>query len=327
MTRALSAILVTGGAGYIGSAIVRRLAAAGHEPAVLDLQPCGGDLVAGAPCMQGDVRSAADVMAALHTFNPQTVIHVAGIKSVAESMAYPARYFATNTAGTLTVLNAMAASGARSFVFSSSAAVYGARAASPIGEDAPTRPENPYGDSKLQAERMLPWFAQAHGLRYFALRYFNAAGASPDGRFGENWDAAVNLIPVAMRGTVRGTPMSVFGDDWPTADGTAIRDYIHVDDLADGHLAAVEALEAGAASGVLNLGTGIGASVHDVLTAIERVAGRAVPVSMVDRRPGDPAAVWANAGRAQEVLGWEARRNLDDIIADAWRFYAANGQP
>lgn len=318
-------ILVTGGAGYIGSAVVRRLVAAGHHAAVLDLQLADPDAVAGAPILQGDVRSPADVTAALRRFSPDAVIHVAGVKSVAESMADPALYFATNTAGTLHLLQGMAAHGIRWFIFSSSAAVYGSLATSPVVEDAPTEPMNPYGESKLQAERMLPWFERAHDMRYLALRYFNAAGASADGRFGEALANAVNLIPVALRATLSDEPMSVFGDDWPTPDGTAIRDYIHVDDLADGHLAAVEALESGAASGILNLGTGRGASVREVLTAVERASGRPVPARVTDRRPGDAAAVFADVSRAREVLGWQARRGLDEIVTDAWRFASAGG--
>ncbi|HEX2766286.1 MAG TPA: UDP-glucose 4-epimerase GalE [Candidatus Limnocylindria bacterium] len=319
-------ILVTGGAGYIGSAVVRRLVAAGHEVAVLDLQLAHPDAVAGAPGLQGDVRNATDVTAALRRFAPGAVIHVAGIKSVAESMAEPARYFATNTGGTLTLLQAMVAAGIRSFIFSSSAAVYGSGATSPIVEDSPAEPMNPYGESKLQAERMLPWFEQAHGIRYMALRYFNVAGASADGRFGEALANAVNLIPVALRATLTGEPMSILGDDWPTPDGTAIRDYIHVDDLADGHLAAVEALAAGTASGILNLGTGRGASVREVLTAVERATGRPVPATVTERRPGDSAAVFADVSRAKEMLGWQARRGLDEIVADAWRYASAGAR-
>lgn len=326
MNEARLRILVTGGAGYIGSAVVRRLVAAGHEVAVLDLQLAHPDAVAGAPGLHGDVRNATDVMAALRRFTPNAVIHVAGIKSVAESMAEPARYFATNTGGTLSLLQAMVAAGIRSFIFSSSAAVYGSGATSPIVEDSPAEPMNPYGESKLQAERMLPWFEQAHGIRYMALRYFNVAGASADGRFGEALANAVNLIPVALRATLTGEPMSIFGDDWPTPDGTAIRDYIHVDDLADGHLAAVEALEAGTASGILNLGTGRGASVREVLTAVERATGRPVPATVTERRPGDSAAVFADVSRAREVLGWQARRGLDEIVADAWRFASGGGR-
>lgn len=320
MTSRPLSILVTGGAGYIGSAIVRRLAAAGHRPSVLDLQPAGGDLVAGAPSSQADVQDEAAVSDALDRYRPDAVIHVAGVKSVAESTTNPARYFATNTAGTLSVLRAMVRHDVRRFIFSSSAAVYGSRATSPITEDALTLPDNPYGESKLLAERLLPWFEQAHGISWLALRYFNAAGASADGRFGESWDGAVNLIPVALRALATGRPMSVFGSDWPTPDGTAIRDYVHVDDLAEGHLAAVEALVAGGPSATVNLGTGRGASVQEVLDGIERVSGQAVPAVRVDRRPGDPPAVWADASRAQALLGWRATRELGSILTDAWRF-------
>ena len=280
------------------------------------------EAVAGAGCIRGDVRDQAVVAGAMRDLSPHAVIHVAGIKSVAESMVHPERYFSINTAGTLAVLEAMAATGVRHIIFSSSAAVYGSPADVPVKEQAGTEPESPYGESKLQAERWLTWFQRSHRISYFALRYFNAAGASGNGRFGESWTGAVNLIPVAMRALKSGEQMSIFGDDWPTPDGTAIRDYVHVDDLAEGHVAAVEALLAGRPSAVLNLGTGMGTSVREVLDAIHRLTGWRVPVTIAPRRSGDVPAMWADVSRARETLDWTTHRTLDDIVASAWHFYS-----
>lgn len=276
--------------------------------------------------VQGDVRDPSVVAATLHEHATQAVIHVAGVKSVAESMTDPGRYFAVNTAGTVAVLEAMASAGVRHMILSSSAAVYGAHVEVPVSEEAVGEPESAYGESKLQAERWLLRFEQAHGISSFALRYFNAAGASADGRFGESWIGAVNLIPVALRALATNEPMAIFGDDWDTPDGTPIRDYIHVDDLADGHVAALQALCSGSPSTAINLGTGKGVSVREVLEAILRVTGRVVPAVTSRRRPGDVSAIWADVTRAHHLLGWTARRTLDDIVADAWRFHSA-GQP
>ncbi len=223
----------------------------------------------------------------------------------------------------------MARAGIRHLVFSSSAAVYGTPDSAPITEDMPTRPENPYGESKLLCERMLPWFEAAHGIQYLSLRYFNAAGASLDGRLGEDWGLSGNLVPVAIKATMGlGPPVRIFGTNFPTPDGTGVRDYIHVVDLAEAHQRALEYLADGGKSSTINVGTGKGTSVRQVLAMIEQVSGRPVPHELADRRAGDPAAVYADNRRAREVLGWTPRFDLHDIIATAWQWHqaAASGE-
>lgn len=319
-------ILVTGGAGYIGSQTSRLLAGNGHDVVVLDDLGHGhraavGDL----PLVIGDVRDTDAVTTLLRERRIEAVFQFAAHKSVEESVADPGRYFDNNVGGTLSVLRAMAAAGVRRIVFSSTCAVYGPPATLPVDESAPLQPMNPYGESKLLSERLLPWFEAAHGIRFAALRYFNAAGAAPDGSSGEDWRDAPNLIPAVLAVAADRRPMlTINGTDHPTRDGSAVRDYIHVLDLAEAHLRALEAITRDDTSLTLNVGTGRGASVLEVLDAARRITGRPIPADAGPRRPGDPAAIWAATTRANEVLGWTATRSLDEIIGSAWLWHTTH---
>lgn len=315
-------VLVTGGSGYIGSHVVRALAGR-CRVVVIDLRPAPPAIADTAHFVRGDIRDAALLDRVLGEERIGGVIHLAGLKSVSASLADPGGYFDTNVRGSVVLLEAMARAGVHHIIFSSSAAVYGTPDELPVTEAAPTRPENPYGESKLMVERMLPWFERAHGIRHVSLRYFNAAGASPAGDIGEDWSDAVNLVPVVMRAALgAGPPVEVFGTDYPTPDGSAVRDYIHVVDLADAHIAALDHLSAGGQSVALNLGTGAGASVLEVVETVRRIGGVDVPTVLGTRREGDPPAVWAGTDQAARVLGWRASRGLDEIVATAWRWHA-----
>lgn len=319
-------ILVTGGAGYIGSQTARLLVGAGHDVIVLDDLGRGhraavGDL----PLVVGDVRDIDLVARTLDEHGTEAVVHFAALKSVEESVADPGAYFDDNVGGTLGVLRAMARIGVNRFVFSSSCAVYGTPDRSPVDETAPVRPMNPYGESKLISERLLPWFESTHGIRSAVLRYFNAAGASDDGSSGEDWTDAPNLIPVVLGAAAgRRATVRIFGTDHPTPDGSAIRDYIHVLDLAEAHRRALATIDARDISLTVNIGTGVGASVLEVLEAARRLTGRAIPAEPAPRREGDPSAIWADTRRATDLLGWEARRTLDDIVRSAWRWHSTH---
>jgi UDP-glucose-4-epimerase GalE len=320
-------VLVTGGAGYIGSHTVRELLARGRRVVVLDLDPIDptGPL-AGTVGVVGDVADTPLVTRLLRDEGIDGVIHFAGRKFVAESMRDPGRYFRVNVAGSLSVLEAMVAAGTPLLVFSSSCTVYGTPDRNPTTEDMPLRPENPYGTSKLMVEQMLRWFAEVHRIRSLSLRYFNAAGASLDAALGERFERTMMLIPMLMQATLGlRDPVDIYGTDYPTPDGTAIRDYIHVLDLVDAHIRALElgagSLDEGATA--LNLGTGVGSSVKEVIAMVEAVTGRAVPVRWAERRAGDAVAVWADPGRAREVLGWEARLDLRAMVETAWRWHSS----
>ena len=321
-------VLVSGGAGYIGSHVALALEDAGHSVLVFDRHdPRPGLFGPAVGAMRGDIRDRAALDQAFASGPFDGVIHLAGLKSVAESIDNPAAYFDVNVAGSLRLLEAMQRAGVRLLVFSSSCAVYGTPDRLPITEGAALHPENPYGESKLLVERMLPWFDRAAGIRALSLRYFNAAGAMPDASNGEDWRGAVNLIPVVIEATLgHRAPVDVFGFDYPTPDGSAIRDYIHVLDLADAHVVALERLVAGAPSGPVNLGTGRGVSVLEILGSVAAAAGRPVPHRLMPRRAGDPAAVWADCNRSQALLGWEARRGLDSIIGSALAWHR-RGKP
>lgn len=320
-------VLVTGGAGYIGSHTVRQLRKRGDEIVVLDTLEFGHrDAVADTPLVVGDVGDYELVMDTISRHRVDSVIHFAAYKAAGESFENPGRYFANNVAGSSTLLEAAYRSGVGRFVFSSTCAVYGTPDHTPVAEDAPIHPESPYGESKALVERMMHWFDVSHGMRYVSLRYFNASGAAMDGSLGEDWSVTLNLVPVAMKALLGKIPrLRVFGTDYPTPDGTAIRDYIHVDDLADAHLRALDYLTAGGDSAAVNVGTGVGSSVREVLAAAERAAGRPVPADDAPRRPGDPVALWADNTRARELLGWEAKYGLDEIVTSAWKWHSLMG--
>ncbi len=311
-------VLVTGGAGYIGSHTVRLLVRRGHRPVVIDTLEHGHrEAVGDAPLVVGSIADRSLVREVIAEHEIQAVIHFAALKAAGESMDDPAGYLDRNVGGTLALLAEVDRARLGVFVYSSSAAVYGEPDRSPVAEDAATRPANPYGESKLLVERALPWY-EAHGLRHAILRYFNAAGAEPDGSHGEDAADATNLVPVVVAAAVRDDrPVTIFGTDYPTPDGTAIRDYVHVADLAEAHIRAVERLAGGGPSCTLNLGTGRGSSVREVIAAVERAAGRSVRVIEAERRPGDPTAVWADVRRAGEILDWRARAGLDEIVRSA----------
>ena len=315
-------VLVTGGAGYIGSVIVARLTARGHHVTVFDDLSRGhaAAVAARVPLVRGDIRDADAVRAALTAGGCEAVVHMAALAEVAESVAEPERYRSVNIDGTAAVLEAAAAAGAGRLVFSSTAAVYGAPERTPIDERDALAPANPYGDTKLSGERLLEQARSHGGLAATALRYFNACGA--DGACGEDHDPESHLIPLALRAARDGRPIRVFGDDYPTPDGTCVRDYVHVADLADAHIAALEALPD--VQGAFNLGTGTGDSVQAVLDAVEGVTSLSLARETAPRRAGDPPVLVASNARAAEQLGWRPRRSLTDAVADAWAWMRAH---
>ena len=312
-------ILVTGGAGYIGSHMVKMLAARGDEVTVLDDLSTGhADAVRNAHFVRADL---SQVSAVLKERNTEAVIHFAAASLVGESVADPLKYYTRNVGGTLALLKAMREAGVQKLVFSSTAAVYGEPQRSPIDESHPTVPVNPYGSSKLAIERMLAECCTAYGLRAATLRYFNAAGADPQGELGERHDPETHLIPLVLRAAALGKPVSVFGNDWPTRDGTCVRDYIHVNDLCDAHLRALDWLSREGRYDCFNLGNGDGATVLEVIEAARRVTGRKITIHHAPRRQGDPATLVADAGKARRVLGWQPQRAaIETIVADAWRW-------
>jgi len=320
----LAHLLVTGGAGYIGSHALLALRAAGHTAVVVDDLRAGHAFLAGdAPLERCDVgdRAALDRVWSAH--GPfDGVLHFAAYLAVGESVAKPLRYYRNNAAGSACLLEAALEHGTRAFVLSSTCAVYGSPERVPIDETTPLAPINPYGASKAMVERMLADAEAAHGLRWAALRYFNACGADAEGRAGECHDPEIHLIPSALEaaaGLREG--LRLFGTDYPTPDGTCVRDYIHVTDLADAHVRALEALLGGRSVGARNLGTGHGQSNREVIAAVERVTGLRVPVTESARRPGDPPRLVADAARFRDELGWEPRHSdLDTIVATAWRW-------
>jgi UDP-glucose-4-epimerase GalE len=317
-------ILVTGGAGYIGSHACKALAMAGYTPVAYDNLVHGHRAaVRWGPLVEADLADKTTLAETLARFEIAAVIHFAAFAYVGESMTNPQLYFHNNVVNTLALLDAMLAAKLRHIVFSSSCATYGTPERVPITEDTPQHPVNPYGESKLIVERALHWYGTAYGLRYAALRYFNAAGADPAGEIGEEHEPETHLIPLILATALgRRQQIDIYGTDYPTQDGSAVRDYVHVQDLAEAHVAALGHLRDGGASLALNLGTGIGHSVREVIAAAKRLTGRPIAEREMARRPGDPAVLVADASRARERLGWSARMSdLDSIIASAWAWH------
>ena len=320
-------IIVVGGAGYIGSHCCKALAEAGFEPVVYDNLSTGhAKCVKWGRLIEGDIRDQERLVETLQEVQPSAVMHFAALALVGESMIHPERYYDVNVAGGLRLLEAMRVVGVARLVFSSTCAVYGIPERLPIDETLPERPINPYGASKLAFERMLADFDAAHGVKSIRLRYFNAAGADAGGEIGEWHDDETHLIPrVIFAALGRGAPVQVFGTDYPTRDGTAIRDYVHVTDLARAHVAALQVLLDGGESATINLGSGQGTSVGDVVSAVEMVAARKVPVQYAAWRPGDPPRLVADIARARTILGFgPPLRGLATIVEDAWRWHTRN---
>ena len=322
-------VLVTGGAGYVGSHAASALRVAGFTPVTYDNLSRGHpDLVRFGPLEVGDILDEQRLAEVLNAYRPSAVMHFAALAYVGESVEAPLDYYRNNFAGALTLLRAMAKCGVDRFVFSSTCAVYGTPETQPMPETLPLAPINPYGRSKLMVEQALRDASAAHGLRSVSLRYFNAAGAHPSGEIGERHNPETHLIPRALmvaNGEIE--MLQIFGTDYPTPDGTAIRDYIHVCDLADAHVSALRYLENDGETTALNLGTGRGYSVREVIDATARVTGRTVSCRQVGRRPGDPPMLVADANAASRVLGVKAKwTDLDAIIASAWAWYRRNAK-
>jgi len=321
-------ILVTGGAGYIGSHTVRLLARQGRDVVVLDTLELGvRDRVADVNLVQGDIADHKLVDKVVRKYGVTDVIHFAAYKAVGESMEQPLRYWNNNVASTILLVRSLLAAGVDRIVFSSSAGVYGNPETIPVTEDARLEPASVYAETKAVMERFL-LSCDAIGLRSVNLRYFNAAGASEDASIGENWDLSQNLVPRVMKAILGASgPLQVFGNDYPTPDGTCIRDYIHVEDLADAHVKAIDYLSSGGGSLSCNVGTGRGTSVLEVIELAEQVSGRKVPYEIAARRAGDPVAVYADPTLIRAVLGWRATRDLRDIITSAWMWHSADYIP
>jgi UDP-glucose-4-epimerase GalE len=318
---------VTGGAGYIGSHTVRLLLEQDYDVAVVDDLSKGHKHNVPAVRLRELNLLQTDALSELmRQFQPEAVIHFAAFIAVGESMKVPGKYFENNVCGSLSLLNAMVANGVKHIVFSSTAAVYGNPAGSPILETFPIQPVNAYGESKVMVETLLRWFDTIHGLTSVCLRYFNASGADPEGRLGEEHEPETHLIPLMLRAVLTGKPLTIFGDDYPTPDGSCIRDYIHVNDLAQAHILAVERLAAGGASEQFNVGTGTGHSVFEMVRAVEAVTGQKVPYIIGPRREGDPPALVASSEKLRKTLGWTPKYpDLETIVAHAWNF--ARRQP
>jgi UDP-glucose 4-epimerase len=319
-------VLVTGGAGYIGSHAAKALRQAGYGVVIYDNLSAGHRQAAlGATLIEGDIRDVDAVRRALRDTGATAVMHFAAWLAVADSVKDPIGYYRNNVIGTLGTLEAMAAEGCGRFIFSSTCATYGEPTETPLRETHGTNPINAYGQTKLAIEHALPHFERAYGIRSIRLRYFNAAGADPDGELGEDHSPEIHVIPRALDSAVKREPMYIFGDDYPTPDGTCLRDYIHVTDLADAHVRALARLEDGGASATYNVGTERPSSVRQVIDAVERVTGHTVIRRVAPRRDGDPAVLYAEATRIRQDLGWTPQRpDLDTIVADAWRWHSTH---
>jgi UDP-glucose-4-epimerase GalE len=318
-------ILIVGGAGFIGSQTAKTVAAAGLEPVIFD------DLSTGhrwalkwGKFVEGTLNDPAAIDAVFKAHDITAVVQFAARIEVGESVRDPRKYFRSNLVCTLNLLDAMVANGVKDVVFSSTAAVYGKPVHVPIAEDHPLQPINPYGDTKFFVERVLKSYGDAYGLRWAALRYFNAAGADPDGELGEDHAPESHLIPLAIAAAAGGKPLSLFGTDYPTPDGTAVRDYVHVADLASAHLLALRHLAAGNESFAANVGTGRGHSVREVIEAVQRASGQRVPYNEAPRRAGDPPELVADSRKLQTLLGWKPRYpELTTMVEHAWRWHVS----
>jgi len=318
-------VLVTGGAGYIGSHTAKALARSHYLPVVIDDLSTGhANNVKWGPLIRANLSDTASIRNVLKEHKIQAVVHFTGSALLGESVARPLAYFQNNVGGTLSLLEAMLDVGVRDIVFSSTCATYGMPVAIPIIEDQPQKPINPYGESKLAIERVLQWMGLARQIRWVALRYFNAAGADPDGELGEEHENETHLIPLAIGAVLKQCePLQIFGTDYGTPDGTAIRDYIHVTDLASAHISALQYLNKGGESRALNLGTGKGASVLEVIATVQTVSGRAVPSVAAPRRAGDPPVLVASSELARRLLHWEPSfSSLETIVETAWRWHS-----
>ncbi len=317
-------ILVTGGAGYIGSHTVRLLLEQGHDVSVVDNLSRGHrHNVPADRLYELDLAETDAVTQLLLRTGAEAVVHFAGFIAVGESMREPERYFTNNVGGSLSLLTAMVRAGVRHVVFSSTAAVYGTPHAVPIREDFPIQPINPYGESKVMVETLLRWFDRIHSLTSVSLRYFNASGADPSGRMGEEHEPETHLIPLLFRAILTGQPVTVFGNDYNTPDGTCIRDYIHVNDLAQAHILALEHLLAGGPSDQFNVGTGAGHTVMEVIKAVEEVTRKKVPYTVGPRREGDPPSLVAASDKLRSRMGWKPQyEDLRPIVEHAWNFAA-----
>lgn len=321
-------VLVTGGAGYVGSHCVRALQRAGYDVWVYDNLSCGHrQAVPAGRLIVGELENGSQLESELRQRKIEAVLHFAAVAEVGESVVNPQKYYVNNVIGTLNLLNAMRAADVRKLVFSSTTATYGAPKKVPITEEEPQQPISPYGFSKLVVERALGDYAHAYGLGYAALRYFNAAGADPSGELGEDHKPESHLIPITLQVALgQRAEITIFGDDYDTPDGTCIRDYVHVNDLADAHLRALDRLEAG--KGLkLNLGSGNGFSVREVIDAARRITGRPIAEKIGPRRPGDPPRLIADSSQARKVLGWEPQfDNIEAIVATAWKWHVSHPQ-
>ena len=317
-------ILIVGGAGYIGSQTAKAVATAGLEPVVFDNLVYGHEwAVKWGPLVRGDLADRALLVDVMKRHQVDAVIHFAAYAYVGESVTNPRKYFGNNVAGSLNLLDAMLDAGVRDVVFSSTCATYGEPQRVPIAEDHPQNPVNPYGETKLAVEKMLHWYSRAYEIRYAALRYFNAAGAAATGDLGEDHEPESHLIPLVLAAALGRKPnITILGNDYPTKDGTCVRDYIHVEDLADAHVRALDHLDRGGAGGAFNLGTGDGYTVREVIDLARKVAGRAIPEKLGKRRPGDPAVLVADGRKAKETLGWIPKHSdLETIVSSAWRWH------
>jgi len=322
-------VLVTGGAGYIGSHTCKVLARAGYQPVVFDNLSRGHrEAVRWGPLIEGDLADRSRLVMALETHQVAAVVHFAAYAYVGESVADPAMYYCNNLLGSLSLIEAMRETGVDKIIFSSTCATYGVPAGGPIRESAPQLPVNPYGETKLAIERALHWYGEAYGLRSVSLRYFNAAGADPEGEIGELHEPETHLVPLVLQAALaQRSHVDIYGTDYPTPDGTAVRDYTHVEDLAEAHLRALEHLRAGGETMAVNLGAGRGHSVREVIAAAEAVCGRTIPSRETARRPGDPPMLVADPSLAAERLDWRAQHSdLGTIIRTAFAWHESRAR-